>query len=392
MALLSRALSSLDATKIAFAVLLFYGAALFWGLVNYILAVGLMWGLLAMWLDAAARPGLRLAVAATGAAALLFVHAVPALVFAALLGCFDVARLSLGASPRSCGSAPLALAVVVALLRALPGETGHDLSLVYAGSASPAAFAWWKLRIFAITPFGGSLLQDGASALAILGAVAAAVLASRPRLPRGAALAVATLVVLTLAAPERIGTGSMLDARLAVLPPMLLAAATRLRWRGDAATRACVAVVLLLVVGRTVVIAAEWRRAAAAFTAYDRTAAGLPSGSLMMMAYGTSLERLSWTDIWSPPIQSIATQVVTRGVFFPALFANPDQQPIALRSAFAALGQPWNLSDPSHRRDSMAAVSALCDDRRFRGVFLTVLYDGPAFRIVDACAGRAARD
>lgn len=386
MALLSRALSTLDATRIALAVLVFYGTALFWGLVNYVLAVGLMWGLLGLWIGAGGRPVWRLALAAAGAGGLLFVHAVPAIVFAMLLGCFDAVRWREGAPLRSCVSTPVALGVVVLLLRLLPGNTGHDLSLGYAGADSSAAFAAWKLRILATSLLGGSLLQDGASAVVVVAIAAILGLAARPRLSPACALATASLVLLTLAAPERLGTGSLLDVRLAILPPMLLAASIRLRWRGVAMRAVCAGAVVLLVTTRTAVIAFEWRAAASVFAAYDRAASVLPHGSLMMMAYGTPLERLSWQQVWSPPIQSIATQVVTRGVLFPALFANPDQQPIAARPPFDGLGQPWNLSDKAHRDRSLDALAALCAQPTYRGVFLTVLYDGPAFRILDACA------
>ena len=387
MAALSRMLSRLDALHLAAAVLLFYGAALFWGLVNCVLAIGLLWILLASWLAVGLRaPGWRVAIAAFGAALLLFVHVVPAMVFALLLGCFDAVRLRSGARLSSCASTPMALLVAVCGLRALPGDTGRDLAIVYAWGPSLTGFAAWKLRVFATSPFGGSALLDGATMLALLGGGLAVALAARMRMPPGALFAVLALIALTLAAPERIGTGSLLDVRLAVLPAMLAAASCRLQWRSIAARRACLAVVMVLVLGRTAVIAQQWRAASQVFTAFDAGAAAVPRGSIMMMGYGRPIGTLSWTDIWSPAIQSMAAQVVTRGVCFPALFANPDQQPIALRQPLPDLGQPWDMSDPVRSRASLTAIGLLCESRAYAGVFLTVLYGDAPFRILDACA------
>jgi hypothetical protein len=96
----------------------------------------------------------------------------------------------------------------------------------------------------------------------------------------------------------------------------------------------------------------------------------------------------------------MAAQVVQHGLFYPNLFANPAQQPIAVRSDLLPLGQPWNLADPAHFEASAAALAKLCTTGTYAGVFLTVLYLSPFviartasatlrarkdFLIVDAC-------
>ncbi len=401
---LARALRAWSPAKAALAVLLFYGNALLWGLVGYILAVGMMLGLLALWVGVEAHPARRLAIAAIGAASLLFTHVVPAVAWVVVLGCFDLARF-VGSRAEPCcrvlGSASwvVALAVVAGLLAALPGGTGHDLSAGYPGIGVAGA-AVRKLWLFAAVLLGGGVAQD-ASSLAALTVCIGAALAARPRLDAGPALAVAGLLVLVLASPERLGSGSLLDQRLAILPLVMLAASARPRlqmprWEAAAATA---------VLARTLVLAAQFYRAGLVFQDYDRAAAALPAGGVMMMAYATPLASLGWQRIWSPPILSIATQVVARGLFMPAIFANPAQQPIALRPAFETLKQPWNLTDAAHLRATVAALAPVCAARAFAGVFLTVLYPEPwlgdaaaeallhaqpDFLILDACRLAAA--
>ena len=392
----ARALGASGPLKPAFATLLFDCNALFWGLVNYMLATGLMLGLLALWLDAARRPWRRIGLAAAGAAALLFAHVVVAVTWILLLGCFAL-FVSRAASVRDriigAASPAVALLVVGGLLHALPGGTGHDFSLHFAGSG-PRGMVLRKLTLFARVLLGGSMAQDAASLAALLACVVAAWRA-RPRLAAAPAAAVAALVLLVLAAPERIGTGSVLDTRLAILPLLLLALALRLDPAPRAARWATAAVL-----ARTLVLAACWHAAGTVFRDYRQRTATLPAGSVMMTAYGTPLPSLRWQQIWSPPLSSLATEVAMRDLFVPSLFANPAQQPIALRPADASLTQPWNLTDAAHLRASAAALAMVCAGQRFRGVYLTVLYPGgflprhagaallqarPNFLILDAC-------
>ncbi len=366
---LAHALRADGAGKAALAVLLFYGNALFWGLVSYILAVGLMLGLLALWI-AARHVGRRLLIAGAGAAMLLFTHAVVAMVWPLVLGCFELCHLRArrGAAPglRECCSGVLALVVAAVLLLILPGG-GHQFSIGYAGRGL-GGWAGHKLAAFDHVLLGGSLAQDAASLAALLVSIA---VARRPRLDAAPALAVAGLTLLTLAAPERLGTGSQLDTRLALLPLLMLAAAIRCE-TGRPALRLLTAVVI----ARTLIIAASWHSAGLVFRDFRRQSASLPPGSLMVMAYGTRLPSLSWRRIWSPPITSIATQLVFRDLFVPSIFSNPAEQPIALRARYRWLAQPLNLSDAAHLRAVIGSVAPLCVHGDYPGVYLTVLYPG----------------
>ncbi len=373
---LARTLGALAPVKVAFAILLFYCNALFWGLVNYILGVGLMLGLLALWLRCDARGGAwrRVLIAGLGAVLLLFTHLVAAAAWIVVLGAFDLHRLLADHGPvrkRLLGSTSwlVALVAVAGVLHALPGEAGHDFSIRYAG-VGIGGFVVRKLALFGKLLLGGSLLQDAASIAALLFCAGVAA-SARPSLAPGPSWAAAALAVVTLAAPERVGTGSVLDVRLAILPLLLLAAAVRIepgRW--------AVAAVAAVVLARTLLLAGQWHAAGGVFHDFRQQAARLPAGSVMMVAYGTPLPSLTWQQVWSPAITSIATQVVFREIFMPALFANPAQQPIALRPAYAVLTQPWNMTDAAHLHATGAGLAALCDRRRFRGVYLTVLYPG----------------
>ena len=395
---LSGALGAWCPVKTAFAVLLFYGHALFWGLVNYVLGAGMMLGLLALWLAAGGNASRRAAIAGLGAVVLLFTHLVAAVAWIVVLASFDLCRMvtvRARMSARLAGSLSWlsALLTVAVLLRAMPSDAGQNLRLAYAGRGSAGIVAH-KVALFCEVLLGGSLAQDAASvaSLAVCLVVAAR---ARPQLAAAPALASACLLLVALGAPERIGSGSVLDTRLALLPLLLLAAGVHI-----APGRLGVAIASGAVLARTLVLAAYWHMAGSVFREFRQQSAALPRGAVMMAAYATRLPSLSWQAVWSPAITSIATQAVFGDIFVPAIFANPAQQPIALRPAYLPLRQPWNLTDPAHRRDSAARLSSLCLSGRFSGVYLTVLYPGhvlatleqkallhagPDFLILDAC-------
>jgi hypothetical protein len=286
------------------------------------------------------------------------------------------------------------------MLRLLAGHA-TDHRLRYAGGTA-AGFVPWKLRVFATALLGGPLWQDALSVLAALCCIGAPLALARSRLTRDAWLALAGTAALTLGAPERLGGGSLLDVRLAILPLLVLACGTQVQWRSARARRLGLAAMAAAVLARTAAIGLAWRQAGAVFAAFRAASAAVPAGSLMMMGHGTPLPALTWRQVWTPPIQSLAAGVAVRGVFFPALFANPAQQPIVLRATWRDWAQPWDLADDAHREAAARRIAALCDGR-FAGVFLTVLYSGgvaaaagpavlaatPHFVLLDACRLRS---
>ena len=387
-------LGTIGIARLGFAILLFYSNALFWGLASYILGIGLMLGLLALWRRNEGPSWRQACIAGVGGVLLLFTHVIAAVAWITVLACFDLTRL---VRQRRLGvSSPVALVAVALLLRALPGGTGHDFAMHYAG-AGLGGIIIRKFDLLGRVLLGGSLLQDTAS-LAALACCIVGVALSRPRIAIAPALAAAVLVVVTFVAPERLGTGSVLDTRIAILPLLLLAAMVRLS-PGRLAVAAMTTAVLL----RTLVLAASWNSAGSVFRDFREQTATLPSGSIMMVGYGTRLSSLTRRQVWSPAITALATQVVFSDVFMPAIFANPAQQPIALRPEYQSLTQPWNLTDIAHLHASATALAALCATHRFPRVTLTVLYPGsflpgrvgpallhaqPEFLILDACALR----
>jgi len=397
---LAWALRAYDPVKIALAALLFTSGALFWGLVDYMLGVGLALALLAGWI-AAERPYRRLGIAVAGAAMLFFCHLIAAVVFVVLLGCFAVAE-SLAARPRRLpgASAVAALAVVLALRSASPAADEGLFDMVYAGHGSWGGILRHKISIIGYALIGGGLAVDVATLTVLLAAIVLLAVAARVRLARSGVIAVAVLLAMAMAAPERIGTGSQLDFRLMVLPLLLAVAAMRIDWRGRVGRRMVQAALAFGLGAHSLLLGAAWMADDAEFQAFDRLAAQWPPGGIALMGFAKPLSQLTFYDFWSPPLSSLETLAVRRHIFVPIVFANPAEQPLALRAEFAGLNQPFDLSSAKAIAASQLRLAGLC--AAWPSVHLTVLYPQPwlraalpplamqggtaAFMLLDGCA------
>jgi len=377
---LAAALRSYDPGKVALAAMLFTGGALFWGLVDYLLGIGLALTVLAAWVFAAGHPGRRLIVAVAGTALLFYCHLVAAAVFVALLGCVGAAE-GFAARPRRLGGLS-ALAGFAALigLRALSPAGEEDLfSMVYAGGPTWAGMLRHKATMFGHALLGGGAATDAATVTVLLGAAVLLGVAARPRLSQVGVAAVLASLLLALLAPERIGTGSLLDFRLAMLPLLLAVATLRIGWRAAPWRHAGYASLAAGLGVHAVLLGSAWRSADGAFAAFDRLAAQFSPGGIVVMANGTALAKITFNQFWSPPLTSIETQAVTRHVFVPMIFANPTQQPLALLARFEGLNQPFDFSSGDAVAASRLRLMPIC--AAWPSVYVTVLYPQPWLRL-----------
>lgn len=374
---LSRACGARSRLTLPLAVLLFYCGPLFWGLINYVFGLGLMLGLLGAWM-ARERVASRLGLAVGGAVALFFCHLVPAFLFAGILGCLElhqVATAPPGARLRRlvrCTS-PVALAAVVALLLLSPA--GQDsLGVAYAGAGSPAEFLRWKAGIFVKALLGGALASDLAVAGLGAGFALALLLTCRVRMQARIAFVITALVGLTLAAPQRVGAGSLFDYRMAIVPLIVAAASLRFLPRHAGGLRWPVAALTLLVAIRSAALSIAWLQQDGLITGLDRALAALPRGSVLFAGFGRPKEAISWAEWWGPAISNGGALAALHGVFVPSVFAYATQQPLSLKPAWRAWNQAGDFSTPERLALAAEQARAACHDGSNGGAALLVLY------------------
>ncbi len=369
----------------------FYNTALFWGFVNFSAALGVSFWVIAWWMGAR-RPGGRLARAALGSAATVACHIVPAVILVGVIGLLDLVALARGWRAgvlRHCTSLAGAATVAVLLLLSPTGADGFVAG--YVGGGSVAGFLHWKAQAYAKALLSGGTVADGVTlgfGLLIVGAVLVLAATRRARLSAGsgAVVVVLALALLPVMAPQRLGAGSLLDYRLAVLPFVFGAAAMRVRCSGARGAGVLFALIMGLVVARTAALAVAWRGAGVVYAQAEAAFAGLPPASLLLAGYGERVADIAWTRWWTPPVAHLDTLGAVQGLVVPTVFALASQQPLVLKPALA----PWSLvrdmSTPALFAGALGQARMLCGTAP--DVSIAVLYPapfmaGPGYRTVN---------
>ena len=368
---LASASRTMTPLKLLFATLLFYNSSLFYGLVNFEFGLGVVMLMLGIWLDGTAK--VRLAASTLGVAAIFPCHLVAAFLYVFILGCFDLHAIWQGKGPgllRSTSIAALSVAIVFLLL----SPAGHDRhAIAWAETSSVLQFAKWKAGLFVKAILGRSFALDMAySGGAAILAVAVAT-EFRRHVSRPFVLAVTATFLLVLAVPQRVGDGSLLDYRIAIVPWLLLAAGADMTANGKLAKNLAFLCALLLVLARGLSLTVAGQTADAQFAVLDRSFAALPKDSVLLSGLARPLTQVSWDEFWSVSGSAIASRASRYGVFVPSIFADAVQQPLVLKSAY----RPWNgyidVSTPALLAKERTRARALCAAFP-AGVSMLVLY------------------
>jgi hypothetical protein len=413
---LARGFGAFDATKPLLGSILFFTGPLMFGLVNYMLGLGVAFWLLAAWRGGGAiRRGI---LAVIGTAVLFYVHLLAAAAWVLVILCLEAppllaslrqrpwhARMVLGmAAALSAGLVFLALlAISEAGTGSLPRADGSNYW--YPGHGALLATASWK---------GGILLRmltDHAirlvGILSALGLVVFALLAAFPgrgRLATGPVLAIAALALVVLALPEAAGSGSLLDYRLALVPFLLAAAALRTSWRRPLVGNAALVLLLAISLSRTAGFTHDFVAQQAVIRDIETAVGELPEGSILLAAFGHGRADIPDALWWGPPTEHLATRAVIRRVFVPTVFAMGSQQPVVLRPEYEIWRRTWQIRSRRELAAMAEDVRPLCASaaEAHRRVFLFVAYpsafldsvvdpvdilaSSPAFRLLNICA------
>lgn len=372
------AFRTLDASKLVLGCVLFFNVSLFWGFINFQFGLALALALAALWMRAG-RCIVRLAIAGVGAALVCMCHLVAAGAFVVLLGSVELVRFARARSWRGLllnATSVVAALVVLGMLRASRTSQEDFASVVFVNAGSIAGIVRWKASLLVKALLGGGRAADAMTLAGLAVAVVAILAGARVRIGVVAVVAVLATLALCVAAPFEIGNGAVLDERLGVLPLIAATALVRFDWRSRQAQAFVVAILASVVLVRSTLIWRDWRADAATTQDFAAKAATLPAGSTVMTAIGST--KVPWSMVWSPPMMQLAATAALRGVFVPTVFADPTQQPLALRPEWQRWEHLLQLVDRPALADGLAAMHTLCgrlDGNRGSGrVYLLVLY------------------
>ncbi len=366
---------------------LFLTGPLMYGLVNYMLGLGVAMWLVGAWHAGGPRRRWFLAIFATPL--LFLVHLMGAAIWVLLILCLEapvwIAERRRGARHLARCASGLGAGIVLAGL-VLASPVGADSlpradgsNIWYMGNESWLHVLRWKALTVPRMFSDHASLPVAVITMVAIGMIVACIgLGGRARLRLGAALACAALIALVLVLPESAGTGSLLDYRICLVPIVVAAAAIEVNWRRPFWRRTAFALIAGVLLARGVTFSVAFAAEQAVFTDFDAFARSLPAGGLLLAARGRDDADIPDREWWSPPLEHIGSRAVYASIFVPTVFAVASQQPVVLRPEFTAWRRSWRVASPAEFDAMRQDIAPLCATRPSHDakVYLFVAYSG----------------
>lgn len=328
-----------------------WNAVFFLGFMNFLLSVGLAFGVAALWiaLDRRGSRWLAALLVAIGMAVIFFCHIFGVLLAALLIGSCELSRLfALWKGEKLTAEAVVRTVLPVALLLA-PALVLY-LASPLSGDATPGTWNGLQKAFVMFAPFGIYSMM-----LTVLtGAVVFLLLVlvwRQAAFAQGIPLALAALAIVFVAAPSTIKGGTFVEARLALIFVLLMFAGMQPRMTPRAGWLAGLLIVGLVGI-RTIYVAAAWVDHRQDIADVRSVIAGVQPGSRVLVARGHpghETKGISSPERALPGMYRLdghlgALLLIERRAFWPLMFADPAQQPLAVKPPYDRIAQP--LGEP----------------------------------------------
>jgi hypothetical protein len=314
----------------------------------------------AVWIAARdKRPVTAIATGAAVSAICFFCHLLGFAFFALLIGSEEAVRLWLKYRQQRLDLRAVAEAAAVIGLTLAPAGLLYQVS---ATAEADGPVVWSSLLQKTTQLFMPFLAYDKRLALVIGLTVVAAMIALRHRFEARPAsiLALAVLVVAYPAVPWAIKGGYVIDARMPLMMSLLLFAGFRVEFSGSQARILALAAAIVLL-ARVGSVGLAWYAHRPHLDRLRAAISFVQPGERVLVAS---------THPEDGPNHAAALLLIERRAFWPLLFADPTQQPLAVRRPYdriaSPLGEPPDyrlLAKPELDRDDLVRVPYLGDWR-----------------------------
>jgi len=323
--------------------LLLYNHIYVFGFLNYLFGIGLMlWGL-AGWIYLRERPwGWRIGTAASFAVVLFFCHLMAVFFFGVALLGWEIshwrrdATRRFGTLRRDLGLLALVFIAPILLLKMSPtqAEVGVYLWDTWANKWNEA------LQLARIDPSH----WDETWTYALFAVVGLAFALGVLKVEKRMRLAVGLVFVAFIALPLSFATSSEVDVRVPIVCALLLLASSEFRFSRPKLLPYTIVATSALFGLRMVQVTLHWSDYGKISDQLAHDISVVPPASLVFTAADRHVE-LYEEEGWDPPLIHVALLAAPRGVFFPQIFALPNQHPLAIRPEFHNIGK-FEGSDP----------------------------------------------
>ena len=367
-----------------------YNRVFLFGFLNYLLGVGLLLWATGLWIAwRSAAPWRRFLWGTGWAVVLFFCHLAALGVYAVILVGYEVQRSATTAriSWQLAGRDLLVSAATFILPVWLFLWSSTAVAVGGTGEAfrDTAHLRVWKpLTAYQAVMAGQPFLDTVLLAALAVGSVTV-VIDGRLRVAKAMYGPLALLLVTYLVMPFHALGVAYADSRLPVAILMVVIGSTHLSLRRRTANRALLAGLVAVLVVRMLVLATEWQRDERVTRVLVTAFAALPPGGILFAASEAPPPTYAYgfMDLLflRPPLNHVTgLATLQQPIFVPVIFANRSQQPITVRSRYAALYafQEQNPLPVASAADLAAITNQirrlLAEAGEVAPVFLLVLY------------------
>ncbi len=377
-----------DPLKPLLAIVIFFTAPLLFGLVNYVLGLGIaFWGW-ALWLRCQGSIFRQCAIGITAVVIICVCHVAAACAFVLVLFCLHLAeaprnhliRAALHPTVVLPGIVLLGLIAQVAVLSHEGGDGAHS-AIIYERGSTLLSFVVGQVYLLVhvlVDAIGVSGLKVTIIGFGMF--VLLAIFGASVRLPRAPAIAACVTLFVALALPSKIGLAGRVAYRVALVPVVMVGAGAQFRWRKPRLQAVSLSVLAGLVVARSGVLVHTALQSNATYRAFEADAAVMPPGSMLITALGRPFEQIPWSEYWSPPLEELGTAAVAHSVFVTSIFAFKSQQPIVLDKKYDVLGRPSPIEGSAGFTQLLQTLRPFCNETSAGAhkptIFLLIVYPG----------------
>ena len=332
-----------------------YNALFLLGFINFLLALGLAFFVVAQWLRLnVTRPRLAIAATACGLVAVFFCHLTGVILAALLMGGLEIEAAEKLARVRVVLLKHLARRSMALFVTFLPVLA---LYLMAPFSAEHTAMEWSSVlrkMVWLFQPFMNySLTLDFLSAYIVLAIILFGCWRRAWSIQRHVAYTAAILLVLYFVSPFAAKGGAWVDARFAIMLGFVLFAGVKPKSDHIVFGRIAASALLGLFLVRTGVVASVWSHHAIEIADLREVLAPVkPNERVLVVRVTPSDHPLYWDSVatgrqitLSEPTEmhEAALLLIEHQAFWPLLFANPAQQPVRVVSPFAQISDPLGV-------------------------------------------------
>jgi hypothetical protein len=322
-----------------------FNGILLLGFVNYLFGVGVLLWAVGLWIRVG-RLGLwlRLVCGTLASTTLFFSHLVTLGLYAIVVAGYELQR-SMGTSRSSkkaaaadlvVGASIFLLPLLLFLLSSTAGEAKSGLSY-----AQP--FIWAKASALQTLLSGNQLVNESQFVLITL-FLLAGILHGRLQIARPMYLALTMLIVTYLLMPSQALSGGLIDYRIPIAIVFITIGCTKLELRNQGWHRAALIGMAGFLLLRSIVLSYSWDQDDQVIKEYRDAFSNMASSSLLFVATGeTSFNDTMRSLGKKTPVNHLGSlATIEQGVFVPAIYAHPSQQPITVNNKYAVIKEFQN--------------------------------------------------